>query len=130
MHELSIVEALIDQVRGEVDRSGHAGRITRVDVAIGRLSGVNADCFRFAFEMLAPGTPLEAAQLVLREPKAICRCRACGHSAEIDELPVLCPRCQGSDLAVEGGQDLLLETIELATEAPATAANRPNAEPD
>ena len=113
MHELSIVDALIEQVRGEVDRSGHGGQVTRVELSIGRLSGVNADAVRFAFQMLSPGTLLEAAALVIAEPKAVSRCADCGARVEIDELAAQCPNCGSRNVVIEGGQELLLQTIEL-----------------
>ena len=53
MHELSIVEALIDQVGQELDRAGQQGRVLRLELSIGRLSGVNPDSVRFAFGLLA-----------------------------------------------------------------------------
>ena len=113
MHELSVVDALIGQVRGEVERSGHSGRITRVELVIGRLSGVNVDSFRFAYEMLSPGTLLDTAELAISEPRAICHCHGCGARSEIDDLLALCPKCQSDNLSVEGGQELLLQSIEL-----------------
>jgi len=113
MHELSIVDALIEQVRGEVDRAGQAGRITRLELVIGRLSGVNADSIRFAFQMLSPGTVVESAALAITEPKAVCRCRDCGVRAEIDELAAHCPGCGSGNVVIEGGQQLLLQSIEL-----------------
>lgn len=113
MHEVSIVEALIEQVEKEVERSGHGGRVTRLELVIGRLSGVNADSIRFAFEMLSPGTMLEAADVQIDEPKAVCCCRGCGARTEIDELAACCPACGSGEIAVEGGQELLLQTIDL-----------------
>ena len=88
MHELSIVEALIDQVGHELDRSGQEGKVLRVELSIGRLSGVNADSVRFAFGLLAPGTRVEDAEIVVREPKAVCRCHACNARVEIDDLVI------------------------------------------
>ena len=117
MHELAIVDALIDQVRGEIERAGAQGRVTRLDLAIGRLSGVCVDSIRFAFEMLSPGTILEKAQLAIREPPATGRCSACGAEAEIEDLGALCPRCTSPDVFIEGGRELVLESIELE-EAP------------
>jgi hydrogenase nickel incorporation protein HypA/HybF len=114
MHEMSIVDALIEQVSKEVGRSGAAGPVTRVDLSIGRLSGVNPDSIRFAFEMLAPGTAVEGATLAIREPKAVCVCRACGKETEIDELTANCPNCSSSDISITGGQQLLLESIEVS----------------
>lgn len=131
MHELSIVDALIEQVRSEVEGSGQTGRVTRVELAIGRLSGVNADSVRFAFQMLSPGTLLESAELVITEPRAVSRCADCGDRVEIDEVAALCPNCASHNVVIEGGQELLLQTIELE-EAPATRsaeAGVPNPEP-
>ena len=93
MHELSIVEALIDQVGNELDRAGQPGRVARLELSIGRLSGVNCESIRFAFRLLAAGTLVESAEIVIQEPKAVCHCRACGAQAEIDDLVVQCPGC-------------------------------------
>lgn len=113
MHELSIVDALIEQVQKEVQRAGAQGRVTRLELTIGRLSGACAGSIRFALEMLSPGTLLEGAEVRIREPKAVCSCRACGTGTEIDDLPVACPRCGSADVTIEGGRDLKLETIEI-----------------
>jgi hydrogenase nickel incorporation protein HypA/HybF len=110
---MSIVEALIEQVQREIERSGQVGRVTRLDLVIGRLSGVNPDSIRFAFELLSPGTPLDSADLTITEPKAVCHCHACGSRKEIDEFVVQCPVCQDSDILIEGGQELLLQSIEV-----------------
>ena len=113
MHELSIVQTLIEQVEQEVQRSGQEGQVTRLELVIGRLSGVNSDSIRFALQMLTPGTLLEAAEVHITEPKARCCCRACGARSEIDEFVVECPACGNADLFIEGGRDLILQSIEL-----------------
>ena len=113
MHELSIVEALIEQVEKEVDRSGHHGRVAKLDLTIGRLSGVSCDSIRFAFELLSPSTIVEGASVHIDEPSAECVCGVCGRRTEIRELLAQCPDCGSSDIVIEGGRDLLLESIEL-----------------
>ncbi len=115
MHELSIVEAMLEQVETEVDRSGETGRITRLDLTIGRLSGVNADSIRFAFQLLSAGTRAEGAELQISEPKPTCVCRTCLARTEVEELVASCPQCGSPDVTLEGGQGLLLDSIELAT---------------
>ena len=67
MHEVSIVEALIEQVGEEVERAGASGRVTRLALSIGQLSGVHSDSIRFAFELLSPGTILEGATKAPRD---------------------------------------------------------------
>ena len=91
MHELSIVEALIDQVERELDRAGQRGRVLRLELSIGRLSGVNPESVRFAFGLLASGTIVEDAEIVIEEPKAVCQCHACNARTEIDDLVLQCP---------------------------------------
>jgi hydrogenase nickel incorporation protein HypA/HybF len=113
VHELSIVEALIEEVKKEVERAGETGRVARLDLKIGRLSGVNTDSIRFAYQLLAPGTLLEGADLQITEPSPLCCCRSCGARTEVEELIAACPRCHSGDIFLEGGHDLLLESIEL-----------------
>ncbi len=113
MHEVAIVQTLIEQVEDEVRNSGHDGRVLRLQLSIGRLSGVHADAIRFALELLAPGTVLEGADIDIDEPRASCRCRQCKRSTVLEELVYECPACQSHDFSVEGGQDMLLQTIEL-----------------
>ena len=113
MHELSIIEALIDQVGRELGRTGEHGRVRRLELSIGRLSGVNCESIRFAFGLLAPGTPVEDAEIVIQEPKAVCNCHACNVRSEIDDLVVDCPRCASSDVTIEGGRELVLQSIEV-----------------
>jgi hydrogenase nickel incorporation protein HypA/HybF len=113
VHELSIVEALIDQVEREVAASGHAGRVTGVELVIGKLSGVYVDSIRFALELLAPGTILESAEVLIDEPGAVCCCDDCGARTETDELVTQCPACGSGDVTFEGGQEMLLQAIDL-----------------
>ena len=113
MHEMSIVDALLGQVGEEVDRAGEGGRVTRLSLIVGRLSGVNCDSIRFAFELLTSGTVLEAAELVISEPSAECVCEDCGVAAKIDRMVAQCPSCDGHDITIRGGTELILQTIDL-----------------
>jgi hydrogenase nickel incorporation protein HypA/HybF len=113
MHELSIVEALIEQVRRELQQAGQPGRVRRLELSIGRLSGVNCDSVRFAFGLLSPGTLVENAEVTIDEPKAACHCRVCNAKTEIDDLVVQCPRCGSTEVSIEGGRELLLQSIEI-----------------
>ncbi|MFZ5831137.1 MAG: hydrogenase maturation nickel metallochaperone HypA [Planctomycetota bacterium] len=114
MHELAIAEALIEQVERELSRAGHPGPVVKLELAVGRLTGVHSDSLRFAFELLAPGTLLENAEVEIAQPKAACACRHCGTRLEIDEIVLHCPKCQSNEIVIEGGRDLLLESIEVA----------------
>ena len=116
MHELSIVDALIEQVGREVHRSGQSGKVRGIELSIGRLSGVNCDSVRFAFELLAPGTLVEGAEIVIHEVKAACRCQTCNARVEIDDLVFKCPKCASDAVIIEGGRDLMLQSINVEDE--------------
>ena len=116
MHEVSIVEALIEQVEGEVARAGASGRVSRLGLSIGRLSGVQVDSIRFAFELLSPGTLVENAVLEIEEPQATCVCAGCGARTDLEELCLECPACSGHDISIEGGREMLLQTIDVDDE--------------
>jgi hydrogenase nickel incorporation protein HypA/HybF len=113
MHELAIAQALIEQIEREVHRAGQTGAVKRVDLIVGRLSGVHCDSLRFAFELLRPGTPVEGAELQIAEPRAVCVCRVCGAREEVEEIAVECPRCHCDDITLEDGRQLLLQSIEI-----------------
>ena len=112
MHELAIVEALIEQVQREVRRAKQKGRVTRLELAIGALSGVHCDSVRFAFDLLAPGTVVEGAKVEIQQPQAVSCCGSCG-AVEIAELVAACPRCKSPEITIEDGQELLLQSIEV-----------------
>ncbi len=118
MHELAIVEALIEQVDRELHRAGQKGRVVELNLAVGRLSGVHSGSLRFAFELLSPGSVVEGARMNITEPQADCRCRDCGHTEPIDELVAQCPKCGGGNVVIEGGRQLTLDSIELEPNGP------------
>jgi len=113
VHELSIVEAILEQAEQEIRRSGQEGPVRRLELSIGHLSGVNCDSLRFAFDLLSPETAFAGAELQIHQPAAVCACRACGTRSEVTEFAVECPKCGSDDVLIEGGRDMLLESIEL-----------------
>jgi hydrogenase nickel incorporation protein HypA/HybF len=113
VHELSIVEAILEQAEREIRRSGQEGPVRRLELSIGRLSGINCHSLRFAFDLLSPETAFAGAELQINQPAAVCCCRACDTQSEVTELAVECPKCGSGDILIEGGRDMLLESIEL-----------------
>jgi len=119
MHELSIAQALIEQLGMElILHPEHGGRVKRLELAVGRLSGVHCDALRFGFQLLAQGTPLEGVELSIRQPPAVSRCQECGRQTEIMEMVIVCPACSSPQITIEQGRDLLLETIEIEDTVP------------
>ena len=118
MHEFSLVQALLEQVAAEVEKLDRGGPVLAIDLAVGRLSGVHVDSLRFAFEVLAPESLAAGAELRISQPSAAVRCRACAAATDIDELVMRCPQCGSERIAIVGGQDLMLQSIELGETPP------------
>ncbi len=112
MHELSICQALLDQVEG-IAREHGATRVERIVLKVGPLSGVEPALLRNAYPLAAAGTVAEQAELVI-EPAAVrVRCSDCG--AESDAAPnrLLCASCGGWKTRLISGDELLLANLEL-----------------
>lgn len=65
MHEVSIAEALMQQVTDAASRHGLAA-VRQIGVCVGSQSGVAPDALTFAFEILRAGPVLGAATLEVR----------------------------------------------------------------
>lgn len=108
MHELAITESIVESVQ---ERLGDV-RVRRLNLEIGKLSGVVPDSVRFCFDVVAAGTNLEGAVLEIVEPAAKADCRACGRTFELDGWLPLCP-CGSADVEVLGGRELRIESVEV-----------------
>jgi hydrogenase nickel incorporation protein HypA/HybF len=109
VHELSIAEAIV----GIADRHAAGRTVTRVEVKVGHLRQVVPSALEFAFELVAQGTAVEGAELVLEAVPATGRCRACGRHSELDGFPLRCAGCGGLELELLGGEELLVDALEL-----------------
>src|SRR2546421_9910356 len=109
MHELSIAEASV----GIADRHAAGRRVARVEVRVGHLRQVVPSALEFAFELVAQGTAVEGAELVLEAVPATGRCRGCGAHSELGEFPLRCSACGALDLELLSGEELLVDALEL-----------------
>lgn len=110
MHEMSIVQALLDRVEAEAEAHA-ASAVVVVRVAIGTQSGVEPDLVRSAFDLARAGTRCAEAELVIRSVEAVWACGACARPLAAGER-LRCPRC-GAPARLAAGDEILLERLEL-----------------
>jgi hydrogenase nickel incorporation protein HypA/HybF len=93
----------------------HAGgqRVTRVEVRVGHLRQVVPASLSFAFELIAQGTELEGAELVIVPVAAAGICRECGTHTELPDFPLLCSACGAVDLDITQGEELEVESLDV-----------------
>ena len=112
MHELSICQALINQLR-HIATKHDAGRITRVILRYGSLSGLEPHLLRQAFPLVAVGSVAEDAELVMEESLVRVMCQECGMETEALPNKLHCGACGAGRTRVVCGDELLLVKVEL-----------------
>lgn len=112
MHELGITRNIV----AIVTDAAKGRPVKCVTLEIGKLSGVMSEAVAFCFETVAERTPLEGAQLVIREPEGRARCLDCGQELATPSLMTPCA-CGSRRLQRLAGEELLIKTMELAEEA-------------
>ena len=110
MHELAVTQAIVTAI---TERMGDA-RISVVRLEIGALSGVLADAVRFCFDLVADGTTVEGATLVIDEPPGRARCLDCAGEFGAGHVIVLCPACGSARADVLSGKELLIKSVEVS----------------
>lgn len=109
MHELAITKSVVSAVVGRVG----AAKVVRVQLLVGKLSGVMPDAVRFCFDVCAAGTGLAGAALDIVETPGRAQCRDCRSDVEFDDPVPLCA-CGSVNLQLLGGQELRITEVELA----------------
>jgi hydrogenase nickel incorporation protein HypA/HybF len=109
MHELAVTQSIVDAV------AEHAGaaQISCVRLRVGLLCGVIPQAVQFCFEIVAAGTTLQGAELVIVEQRGVGHCRTCDATFPLADLVLLCS-CGSVDVAVTAGRDLTIESIEVS----------------
>jgi hydrogenase nickel incorporation protein HypA/HybF len=111
MHELSIAASIVDIAV----RHARGRPVSRVEVRVGHLRQVVPSALDFAFGLVAQGTPVEGAELVLEEVAATVRCGTCGAESRLDGFPLIC-RCGSADVEIVAGQELTVESLDVEEE--------------
>jgi hydrogenase nickel incorporation protein HypA/HybF len=112
MHELSVAQALVEQVEN-IARDRHAEYATKIRVKIGPLSGVVPELLASAFPLAAAGSAAEQAKLELTEAPIRVRCQTCGAESDAAANRLLCGKCGDWHTQVISGDELILESVEL-----------------
>jgi len=115
MHELSIAQALVEQVEQVVAAEG-AARATKVMIAVGALSGADPEALRDAFPLVSEGTTAEGAELIVEWVPVRVRCQECGSEFVADDGFVGCAVCASREVEWISGRELHIQSIEVETD--------------
>lgn len=120
MHELPITQSLLDLVLKHAEEAG-GGRVTDLYLVVGKLSSVVDRSVQFYWDIITEGTAAEGAELHFRRTPIELECLDCGAVFEPEEFSYTCESCSGLHVRVTGGDEFLLEAIDLeSAEVPDT----------
>lgn len=117
MHELSVCLSLLDQVRA-IAHEHDAGAVTRIEVKVGPLSGVEAELLQHAYPLAVAGTIAENAELVIETADIVVRCDQCGVESAAAANRLLCGSCGDYRTSIVSGDELILQRVELDEQSP------------
>lgn len=117
MHELGVTQNILAIALRHAEEAG-ATRITRLSLVVGELSSIVDDSVQFYWDLIATGTLAEGATLEFRRVPAMLRCNDCLHEFGLDYETFLCPRCGSNRVAIAGGEEFYLESIDVDLPAP------------
>ena len=112
MHELAVTQGVLDLVLDAVRREG-GGRVTAIDLVVGKLSSIVDDSVQFYWDIIAEGTPAAGARLRFRRVPLQFECLACGALFEPEGEDFTCVHCADIRVKVAGGDELRVEGFDL-----------------
>ncbi|WP_440098174.1 hydrogenase maturation nickel metallochaperone HypA/HybF [Streptosporangium sp. H16] len=110
MHEFGIAEAILTAVEKRAD----GRRVRRARVHAGALLRVTEQGINQAFSSISEGSVAEDAHVDLVIVPVRMTCRSCGSTSTSVEPFAVCAGCGDTDVHAEGGDDLVLESIQMA----------------
>jgi hydrogenase nickel incorporation protein HypA/HybF len=112
MHEMSIVEALVDTVLKRAEEA-KATKVLRVYLVVGELSGVLDEAVEFYFGFLTKDTIAAGATVFFTRPPTLVKCRNCGTEYSPVNLKLSCPNCKERKVEIISGRELYIDNMEV-----------------
>lgn len=114
MHELDVTKELIEQVKNIAKK--HNVSSGEIIVELGRLTTFVSEPIYFYFEQLTKDDKFfsnKNIQLKIEEKDGSLRCNHCGKVSLVSEVyERICPECNSTDTIIEGGNQLMIKSIE------------------
>jgi hydrogenase nickel incorporation protein HypA/HybF len=112
MHEMSIAMNVVE-IAVTTARANGAGKINRVELALGALSGIIPEALHFCFASAAKETPAAEAELQLHIENGEAICESCGHQFACQQRVPACPQCGEMVFQVSGGTEMRVVAINV-----------------
>ncbi|NPA44531.1 MAG: hydrogenase maturation nickel metallochaperone HypA [Chlorobi bacterium] len=107
---MSIVVSIVEIAESEAKKN-NAKKITKLELDIGTVSGIELDALNFAFESIKNETMLKNAQIKINKIKAKSKCEDCNYEFNVEDVYSLCPKCNSYKTTIIHGKEMKVKSI-------------------
>ena len=111
MHEISIVENIVEIITAEIPKHGIT-KVESIKLVIGEMQQVVPDTLLFAFDVLSKDTPLEGAKLIIESLPIRGCCKSCLQDFIMEDWGGKCISCGEKDIEIISGKELDIVGLE------------------
>jgi hydrogenase nickel incorporation protein HypA/HybF len=112
MHELSIAMGIVKIAEDETAKVKEK-KVTKIELEIGKLAGVEIDSLNFVWESAVKGTVLEHSkkEIIIIPGKAVCA--DCNTEFYLENIYDSCPKCNSNFKGIIQGKELRVKALEV-----------------
>jgi hydrogenase nickel incorporation protein HypA/HybF len=112
MHELSIAYSIVEMV-SEKAAEEKGEKVTRVELEIGDMAGIEIYALEFAWDVAVKESILEGSKLQIKKISAKARCEDCKYEYPVTSFYDSCPNCKSFRSDVFQGKELRVSSFYL-----------------
>ncbi len=113
MHEMSLVQNIIDIVEQEMTRH-QVEKLKAIHLSVGRMSAVVPEQLTLCFEILTSRTKLAGTALNINMVPLTYHCPHCDQEFTSEGIASQCPSCGEENPEMIFGRELKIDSIEVA----------------
>ena len=110
MHELSIAINIV-KIASTQAMAASAKSVSRVDLDIGAMSGIELDSLNRALSIAVRDTLLEGTEFSINRIEPLCQCLSCNHLFTPEKVFGHCPECESPETELIKGKELQIKSL-------------------
>jgi hydrogenase nickel incorporation protein HypA/HybF len=114
MHELSIIQSILDSTVAAVQERGGNDAVESVEIQVGELAGIELSTLEFLWPAAVGDTLLAGSALQIERIPGKASCSDCATAFAIRHFFEPCPSCGSHFLNIIQGEELRIKSITLA----------------
>lgn len=111
MHELGVISAMVKTIEDIITEQGYT-QVHKLVLEIGELSGIVPHFMETCYPAAVYKTFMENSVLEMEIIPGLVRCKACGKEFNAVAQDLTCPQCDGQDLEILSGNDIMIKEIQ------------------